>query len=63
MDHYSEVTRDESGHLEIALSSSQATLAAAKGKTNAVWAQLAASDARVAGKFFKITLYLFTLFP
>jgi hypothetical protein len=61
MDRYSEVTR-ESGHLEIALSASQAVLAIAEGETNVVRAQLAASDARVAGKFFKITVYLITLF-
>ena len=61
MDRYSEATH-ESGHLEVALNASQAALATAEGETNAVWAQLAASDARVAGKFLKITLYLITLF-
>ena len=61
MDCYSEATC-ESGRLEIALSASQASLAAMKGETNDVRAQLAVSDARVAGKFFKITLYLITLF-
>jgi hypothetical protein len=61
MDLHSEVTH-ESGHLEITLSASQAGLAIAEGETNAVWVQLAASDARVVGEFFKITLYLITLF-
>ena len=55
MDHYSEVTH-ESGRLEFALNASQTALATIEGETNAVWAQLAASDARVMGKFFKITL-------
>ena len=61
MDRYSEATH-ESGHLEVALNSSQAALATTEGDTNAARAQLAASDARVVGKFFKITLYLITLF-
>ena len=61
MDRYSEVTY-ENGHLEIALSTSQDALAATKGETNAVWVELATSDASVAGKFFKIILYLITLF-
>jgi hypothetical protein len=61
MDCYSEVTH-VSGRLEIALSASLATLATTEGETNAVRAQLAASDAKVAGKFFKIILYLITLF-
>ena len=61
MDCYSEATH-ESGHLEIALSASQVALAAVEGETNTVPAQLTASNARVAGKCFKIILYLITLF-
>jgi hypothetical protein len=60
-DRYSKVNR-ESGRLEIALSASQVALAIVEGETSAVRAQLATSDARVAGKFFKITVYLITLF-
>jgi hypothetical protein len=51
-----------SGRLEIALNASLATLATTEGETNTVRAQLAASDTKVAGKFFKIILYLITLF-
>ena len=46
MDRYSKATRD-SGHLEIALSASQATLVVVEGETNVVRAQLAASDGGV----------------
>ena len=61
MDRYSEETH-ESDRLEVTLNASQAALAAVEGETNAVQAQLAASDARVMGKFFKTTSYLITLF-
>jgi hypothetical protein len=61
MDCYLKATH-VSGHLEIALSASLAPLATTKGETNVVRAQLAASDAKVTSKFFKIILYLITLF-
>jgi hypothetical protein len=52
IDRYSKATR-QNGQLEFALNASQATLSAAEGEANMVWAQLAESDARVAGKTFK----------
>jgi hypothetical protein len=49
-ENYSEKTK-ETGDLKICLEEVQAAQSAAKGETSAVRAQLAAADARVAGKF------------
>lgn len=57
MDRYSEATR-ENWRLELALSASQAALAAVEGEIGAVRAKLAESDARIAGKIFNKTLSL-----
>ena len=53
VDRYSEATW-HNGQLEFALNASQVALSAAEAKANVVWAQLAESDARVAGKIFNI---------
>ena len=53
VDRYSEATR-RNGQLEFALNAFQATLSIMEAEANMVWAQLAESDARVAGKIFNI---------
>ena len=55
VDRYSEATR-HNGQLEFALNASQAALSAMKVEANVVQAQLAKSDARVAGKIFNILI-------
>ena len=55
VDHYSEATQ-HNGQLEFAQSASQITLSTTEAEANVAWAQLAESDARVAGKIFNILI-------
>ena len=55
VDRYSEAPWQK-GQLEFALNASQATLSTMEAEVNVAWAQLAESDARVAGKIFNILI-------